>query len=448
MEAQYSDLHICESENSCYDVVVIGGGCAGIAAAWGAARLGKRVALCERNPYLGGQSTASFVASYCGFYTRGQNPTQAVGGVGGMVLERLVASGLLLDPSPSISTGNVSLPFEPERVKIIYEDLLNEAGVELWLHTSFVNARCITATTQAESSPQDVPHYLITLSDDAGLHHLKATSCVDATGNANVINMLGLPYAWGDEQGAVQQASLTLLLGGLPVDKHYTMQDIQTAIKVAKAAGIQGLHKEQGMFLRSIKQDGTTSTYTYCTLPSASIAALDGKSLAQTEATLRKQAQVYVTALKTYLSGAQNCELIGTNALGIREARRIIGETTLCGTDILNLTQRPDSIARAAWSPEVHTAQAHVSYTHMPDNSYASIPLGCLKPKNSERLWCAGRMIATDCSGLASIRVMGTSFATGHAAGIAAAYNTDKAFTEPDFCKSVQTALVQQGALI
>ena len=100
----------------CYDVVVVGGGSAGIAAALGASRAGAKTLLVERNPYFGGEATHSNILSYCGFYTRGERPDLVVGGVGLELLEMLKKLGG--DVSPVLSlTGNQIIPIDPELVK-------------------------------------------------------------------------------------------------------------------------------------------------------------------------------------------------------------------------------------------------------------------------------------------------------------------------------------------
>ena len=126
----------------------------------------------------------------------------------------------------------------------------------------------------------------------------------------------------------------------------------------------------------------------------------------------------------------------------------MIGDTTLHGKDILNVVKRKDSIGRAAWSPEIHHTNNQVEYKHMPDNDYASIPLGSLKAKDIGNIWGAGRLISVDHVAQASIRVMGTSYITGQAAGIAAGLQS-KDTDEKNFCAdAVQKELKAQRALL
>ena len=116
------------------DVAVVGGGAAGVAAAIGASRTGAKTVLIERNPYFGGQATNSQVTAYCGFFTRGENYDQVVEGIGGEVLRRLETYGTNIHPRPSKSTGNVSVSFNPEYVKLVMDQMLLESNVEYFLH--------------------------------------------------------------------------------------------------------------------------------------------------------------------------------------------------------------------------------------------------------------------------------------------------------------------------
>ena len=161
---------------------------------------------------------------------------------------------------------------------------------------------------------------------------------------------------------------------------------------------------------------------------------------------LRSQVHNYAMAFKNYLDGFQDMIISSSGpAVGIREARRIIGDKMLKGEEIIMAPKSDDSIARGAWSPEMHKSNTSIKYTHIPDNEYFSIPLGCLKVRDAKNLWAAGRTISTDSLALGSVHVMGTGFATGQAAGVAAALTLDN----PSYdVKAVQEELVNQGALI
>lgn len=410
------------------DVAVIGGGAAGIAAALGASRAGAKTVLIERNPFFGGQATNSQVTAYCGFFTRGENYDQVVMGIGNEVLQRLEKYGTNIHPRPSKSTGNVSVSFNPEYVKLVMDKMLEESNVEYYLH-----AQMYSVVNECGEIQE------IKCTDDEGIFIVRAQAYVDASGNANVVHFAGIRTNWGDDEGKVQQSSLPFRLDNLP-KVEILKSDIEAALAKAKAAGIP-IKKETGLIIKPIDR-----TYGYCTIPSTIVPNLSAETLTKTEMELRSQVHAYVEAFQKYMPGFENIIVSQSGpAVGIREARRIIGDKMLKGEEIIMAPKSDDSVARGAWSPEMHKSNTAIKYTHIPDNEYFSIPLGCLKVKDARNLWAAGRTISTDSLALGSVRVMGTGFATGQAAGVAAALTLDR----PEYdVKKVQEELLRQGALI
>ena len=135
--------------------------------------------------------------------------------------------------------------------------------------------------------------------------------------------------------------------------------------------------------------------------------------------------------------------LSGGAKMGIRDTRHLLGEYTLTADDVLNAAKQEDSIACGAWPCEMHTQiNKMAEYMFVKDGDYYNIPLRCLKVQKLENLWSAGRTISADPVAFASIRVMGIGFATGHAAGVAAAFTKD---SSPSVQK-VQQELLRQNA--
>src|SRR6201989_1188414 len=160
-----------------YDVVVVGGGSAGVAAAVGAARPGAAVCLIERYPFLGGAATASSVLSYCGFFD--QRRERVVGGVGEDLLARLRARRAYQEVTFKWS-GNTVVMIDPEFTKLALDELVAEAGVSVSLHSYLVDACCEGGlVTEA------------VVADHGGLRRIRAAAFVDASGDGNLAHLAG-----------------------------------------------------------------------------------------------------------------------------------------------------------------------------------------------------------------------------------------------------------------
>lgn len=411
------------------DVCVVGGGTAGSAAALGARLAGAETVLIERNPYLGGQATHSNVAAFCGFHSRGNPPTQVVAGVGEMVLEKLRSLGDDIFCWISPSTGNSSVRFNPELLKLALDMLIEENDVYLLLHT---------VLTAAETRDGKIERILC--SDDAGPFTVEAKAFVDASGDANLAFLSGCETKWGDENGATQQAGLVVRMEGLPAAVSTAPAEMAKAIAAAKADGVSPLPMEKGFMIRI---DGSSSGF--LTTPSTIVGNMDGRTLTLAEMSLRKQAHAYARALREYMQGLEGSRMVSTGPrIGLRESRRIMGDTVLTASGILKSRKSASTVARGGWSPEVHKND-DISYTHLEDKAWFDIPIGAIKASSVSNLWCGGRNISCDSVALASVRVMGTAFATGHAAGVAAALTLDNA--EYDY-QRIRETLQSQGALL
>ncbi len=411
-----------------YDVVVVGGGSAGVASAIAASRCGCKTLLIERNAYLGGQATNAWVSAFCGFFTKGELPTQCVKGIGDEVLQRLKDYGEDINYVINPSTKNASIRFHPEILKLVLDDLILESAMDVRLCTTLID---VNVNNQKIES--------IIVMDDDDKYLVKAKVFIDTTGDANLLNSAHIQTMWGDQSHHVQQSSLSCLVDNLPSDE-IKIETIESAIKQAKANGATHLDKERGMIIK-VKGD----TYGYMTIPSIELNNLSGSTLTQSLIELRKKGNAYVKALKQYALNFNNVNLKSSAPyLGIRESRRMMGKTMIQGEDVLKAEKSKDSIARAGWPVEMHK-NSGLSYQSICDNDYFGVPLGALVSKDITNLLAAGRCISCDSVALASLRVMGTSFATGQAAGVAAAYY---ARTNQLDVEAIQEELIKQNALI
>lgn len=413
------------------DVAVVGGGAAGVAAAVAARRAGAECILLERSPYLGGTGTHCGVSSLCGFYTSETEEHQIVRGVGEEVLETL--RGLGEDTAPSLtSLGNRIINYDPEAFKLALETLVLKYGVHLLLDARMTAADLGSGAIQS-----------LQVMDDEGVFAVRAQSFVDATGDANLAQLAGCPTTFGDENGRVQMATMEMRLGGVPRDLHVTADDIGRALEQARKAGYGPMTKMRAPLWMA--QKGCVANLS---LPNFELTGLDAESMTRAECATRAMAHAYARALRDFLPGMENSYLLSTGPrIGIRESRRIRCEEELTVDHVIGGEKFPETrIARGAWPLENHRVLDDMSvYTAIEGGSWYGIPLGCLKAVSPGNLWCAGRDICCDHESLASVRVMGTCFATGQAAGVAAALQAREAGFGAG---AVRAELLRQDALI
>ena len=411
-----------------YDVVVVGGGSAGVAAALAASRNGSKTLLIERAAYFGGEATNSWVSAYCGFYTKGEKPTQCVYGIGDEVLKLMKKHGEDTNYVINPSTKNASVRFHPETIKIVLDELLKSSDVDYRLCTSLIDVKVEGNKIQS-----------VIIMDDEDKYEVYAQSFVDTTGDANMIHMAGLKTMWGNEEFGIQQSSLSCLVEGIPSGE-VKIETLESAIKKGKEEGLKNLHKERGMIVKVEGDD-----YGYLTIPSVILDNLSGEELTKKLMDLRKQAKDYVKAIKEHAPGFEKMRFLASAPyIGIRESRRMMGKVVITGEDVLNSKKCDDTIGRGGWPAEMHKASG-LQFVAMKENDYFDIPIGALLSKDIENLFTAGRSISCESVALASLRVMGTGFASGQAAGVIASVY---AFDKDVDTKKVQTILRSQNALL
>lgn len=397
------------SSRESFDVAVIGGGSAGLAAAVSAAREGARTVLIERHGYLGGMGTASLVHTFCGLYLLRAEPGAVLANPGfpaEMAGRMIAATGM-----GPLRMGRVDvLPQHPvEFVRIADELVSAEPLIDLRLHTE------VTALVRAET-------WEVQLAGLAGGRRLSARSLVDASGDATVAALLGgdaviaeaarlqrPAYVFGVHHAVPMNDDARLQTAGLVVE------GIRAGELTADALGLAFRSSGRpGEIFGTLDLTGGESVADYDPLDAACLTALEvhGRATAA-------KAVAWLVAKSEFWRGAYISHW--PVRAGVRESRRWLGEHVLTGDELLAGKRFDDEIALATWPMEFRETPRGPKLRFPEGDRPAGIPLRCLQPVGIERLFVAGRCISTDHDAQASIRVMGTCFATGEAAGRAAA---------------------------
>jgi glycine/D-amino acid oxidase-like deaminating enzyme len=413
------------------DVLIVGGGNAGCAAAIAAARCGARTTLVERYGFLGGTATAAMVGPWMTFHSGSE---RIVGGLAQEIVERLVERGAspghIHDASDYVPTIT---PFDPEAHKALLFEMMRESGVRLLLHAYFLEALTSEGGRVAGARVATV----------GGVRDLHAAVTIDASADAYVAASAGVELQQGDERGRVQPASLMFRLSHVdlaataaylranPAEMRTSLPPAErTAATLTAVAGLYvkwrnaqergAVHvpRELVSFFISPYPDEVTVNMTRV----VDIDPLDPDDLTRAEIEARGQVTELLAFFRRDVPGFENARIAATAAqIGIRESRRIVGAYTLTREDVLNARTFDDAIARSAYPIDIHNPSGSGTTTHrLPPGASYEIPYRCLIPEHVDGLIVAGRCISTTHEALASARLTPTVMTLGQAAGTAA----------------------------
>lgn len=412
-----------------YDVVVVGGGSAGVAAAVGAARCGARTLLVERYGFLGGAITNSNVPTYCGFFRQAAEPERIIGGVGAELLQRLTVAGEDVAPRRSKS-GNWIVTLDVEVLKVVLDDLTAVDGLDVVLHAMVTGAQVSDGIIQA-----------VTMADHVGTIEIAASAFVDASGEADLATRAGLRprFARAGATG-VYPASFPLRVGGIGDRALLTPETLANAVAAFRAAHPDLPLRDNG----GIWWPLPSGDELWCMAIDLQVEGADCTSQSDAERLGRKAAHAWLAALRTQ-PGLERAYIIASGPqAGIRESRHVEAEETVSAEAAGRGARREDGIARAGWPMEVHAAPGRTVYHDIGGDGFFDIPYGALCARGVRNLWLAGRNVGSDAQAYGSLRVMGTAFATGHAAGVAAARDPRRIAG----VAAVRAALLAQRALV
>lgn len=420
------------------DVLVVGGGPAGIAAAIAAARSGGRVALVERYGFLGGMGTAAAVTSFCGLHANVHGEIrQVVHGLADEILERLRVLGGL-NKTHLVMGHTAAQAYDNAAYKCVLDDLVLEAGVDLHLHALGVGVVVEDRSIRA-----------LLVETKSGRGAIRAGMVIDGSGDADVAAWAEAPY----EQSTTALAYPTLMFRLGNVDDAVALAEgkprVRALLEAAERAGAPPFPRHSAYVN---PQAHAREWRVNATQIGRGGQAIDGTShddLRWGEVEGRRQVRRYFEFLHDTVPGFADAYLLEiAPQLGIRETRRIVGRYVLTGEDILAARDFPDAIGVNGWAIEEHV-RGDVAWRWPGGRGYHQIPFRCLVPRGVDNLLVVGRCASATHEGQASIRVSGPCFAMGEAAGTAAVMAASAGIAPGDVdIPALQARLRETGAFL
>src|SRR5271168_5015082 len=426
-----------------YEVAVLGGGPAGIAAAVAAARAGRKALLIERYGFLGGMGTAAGVTNFCGLHANVFGEMhRVVQGLASELLARIDRLGGL--NAPHLVLGKIlAQAYDTPAYKIAADDLLAAHKVDILFHA--LGAGVVMRDTGRIGA--------LMVETKAGRQAIAADIFIDCSGDGDLAAWAGAAFEVGDNAGSMLYPSMMFRLNGIDPDKAGdAWRTIPTLMEKAEAAGTHRFPRKAAIvrpqrstiewrvnFTQLARDDGTA------------INGLEPDDLTRGEIDGRRQAVNAFNFLRT-VPGFEKSYIVDLPPqLGIRETRRVVGGYMLSGEDVLGCASFEDSIGVNGWPMESHVAGDVIfKFPPIPESrGFNELPYRMLVPEGLDNLLMAGRCASMTHDGQSAARVSGACFVMGEAAGSAAALALSGNTIPRDIAvEKLQQALKQQGAFI
>ena len=414
-----------------YDLIVVGGGLSGVAAAVSAAREGAKVLLVEKGGALGGAAVNCLVNPFMPYKVKIDGES------------KLISDGFFREIIDGLSEmGGLHkniITFNEELLKVLLDKKAKEAGVDLLFHAFLCGV---------EKNGDKIEG--IRVVSKSGDEVIRARYFIDTTGDADLSYYAGVPCEKGREgDGLCQPMTLCFRMAGVDVEAFYeNFPKVQELYKQFKSEGkIKNIREDVLKFrncadgvlhfnsTRIVKRD-PTNVY----------------DLSRSEVDAREQMYELYLFLKENFDFCKNAVLLSSaSEIGVRESRMIRGEYLLKVEDLKALTRFEDSIAACNYDIDIHNPEGSgTSHYYFGEGEYYTIPYRSLVPLGVDNLLVAGRCISSTHEAQASYRIMPVCCTLGEAAGVAAAVavrNGNERMKDVDV-SAVQAILKKNGAFI
>ncbi len=428
------------------DVLVAGGGPAGVAAAETAAASGKSTYLIEKYGFCGGAAVAGLSGTICGMYMASDDadaqPEQVVFGFTERFRQALAERNGVTEPQRYGKTYTVT--HDPLVWREVADDMLTAVGVNILYHTAVSGVIMDGNTFKG-----------VVIESNAGQSVILAKIIIDASGDAAVIARAGLDTYFGDE-GRIQNPTMFFRMAGVDMDKYLDYFGTDTICPPKVTEDILKCNQEGWDLPRHKIWIFPTTRPNELMVNATRLAGQDGRMLnvidpvdfTEAEVFGRRQVRAYTKFLNEFVPGCEDGYVVDTGVeVGIRQTRSIVGVETLTNDDVVSCRKREDGICRTPWPIELHNGNK--PKLHWLLNDFYDIPFGTLVPAVGENILVAGRCLSAEHEALASARVTAQCFELGHAAGVAAvkAIETNTAIRNLNVADIRETMIANGSAL-
>lgn len=420
------------------DVVVLGGGCAGVCAAVAAARSGASVLLLERHGFLGGIMTAVSLGTICGLFgiDAKDKPYALVSGLAEEIVTRLRKHGGAAPLKRWI--GAVTIPYDMFAMKMVFDEMTVEAGVRIAFHALAVDVIAKDGHVDA-----------LVIQDKSGRWAARAKCFVDASGDADLIALATGEFEFDIDSIQLPTTTFRMACVDDAVARAVTREDLRERLESANSQGA-GLPRTCGGVY--FEKPGTPHlNLTRVSINGRSPNPFDTFELTDAELEGRRQVLAYGQAFREHVPGYADSFVLDSGAhIGIRESRRMVGDYRLDIDEVYAGARFEDGIASCAWPVEVHErGTTSTRWDWLPPGQHYQIPFRSLLPRKLSNVVVAGRCISSSHEAHGSLRVTATCMAMGQAAGVATALAALSSADVRDIPFSkVKSALLGQGALL
>lgn len=397
-----------------YEVVVVGGGPAGLMAAVAASRAGRSTLLIERYGFLGGAGTMGGLSTFCGLHARVRGEhRRVIRGYCDELMERLEHLDGLSEPHLSVQNRVQAQAFDISPYKLAADELVTSGGGEILFHA--------TVTDVVLSAEDRIDAVII--ESKSGRQAIRGEIFIDGSGDADIAHRAGAPTEKSPE---LLYPSLMFRINGVDHKKAgEAWNTVGRLMDEAEKRGEQSFPRKKPIVRPQRNPLEWRSNLTQLSNEDGS--AVDGTDVLQlTKGELQGRRQVWdaFDFIRRTTPGFESSYIVDiAPQVGIRETRRVVGAYQLTESDILDCVDFEDAIGVQGWPVEAHvegTVEFRFPHAGINSRGFNQLPYRMLVPQRIGNLLTAGRSASMTQWGQSSARVTGPCFVMGQAAGLAA----------------------------